>query len=112
MWVAWAHWLGIIRESEAFSMEPSYQILKSPATETRARFFKINPDQESKFLAFSSTLKTRSASFRNYVNLTTICGVYSIHCIICDVQGGLFHENVQMIKFTNIVCNQSISGDS
>jgi hypothetical protein len=61
-------------------MEPSYRILKSPATETRARFFETDLDQESKFLEFSSALKTRSENFRNYINLTTICGVYVFRC--------------------------------
>jgi hypothetical protein len=78
MWVAWANWLGNIQESNKFSMESSYQLLASPATETRARLFETDPEQESKFLAFSTNLRNRSHNLGNYVNLTTICGAFRI----------------------------------
>jgi hypothetical protein len=78
MWVAWATWLGNIQESNSFFIAPSYRILASPATETRARLFETDPEQESRFLAFSTNLRNRSRNLGNYVNLTTICGVFQI----------------------------------
>ena len=76
MWVAWASWLGNIRESNSFIIEPSYRILASPATETRARFFEIDPEQETKFMSFSTKLRNHTQNMGNYVNLTTICGEF------------------------------------
>jgi hypothetical protein len=79
MWVAWATWLGIIQESNSFPIESSYKILASPATETRAKLFETDPEQESKFLAFSTYLRNHTQKLGNYVNLTTICGVFRIN---------------------------------
>ncbi len=76
MWVAWGSWLGNIQESNNFYMEPSFQILASHATESRARLFEVDSNQEALFLDFSSNLRNRSQNFRNYVNLTTICGMF------------------------------------
>jgi hypothetical protein len=84
MWIAWGNWLVNIQESNDFSMESSYQILASSATEARARLFEVDSNQESKFLAFSSNLRKRSQNLKNYVNLTTFCGMFLLVADLFD----------------------------
>jgi hypothetical protein len=75
MSIAWWFWYHQVNLTSQFKIDPSYDILASPADETQARFFMTNSTEEAKFLAFSKSLQGLGENLSVYTNMTSSCGI-------------------------------------
>ncbi len=74
MWAGWALWLQHARAAAAFDMRPAYKVLSSPASETRARFFKTDPAEEAALLGLVADVRRLADGLAAYSIVTSVCG--------------------------------------
>jgi hypothetical protein len=76
MITGWILWNNHVESISNFDMLPQYNVLRSTAAQTEARFLLTNADEEKAFLDFSKSVSGLERSLRIYTNIISICGEY------------------------------------
>jgi hypothetical protein len=81
MWFAWYLWLyqNMMAANIQAHMPSSFSILESPSSETRARLFLTDAEEEFRFLKLRGDLKTMTSNMEFYNVLTSTSGTSAPH---------------------------------
>jgi hypothetical protein len=87
--IGWILWNNHVERISKFDMQSQYNVLRSSADQTEARFLSTNSDEEKKFLDFSKAVSELEQSLRIYTNMISISGqfkreLHSVRLLIVD----------------------------